>query len=278
MEKITDNILNIIKTRPNISHKGDFGRVLIIAGSPNMGGAAIISSAAAVYSGAGLITIATDSNLFSAVNSTIPEAMTLDYRDNTKLIKYINKSDVILIGPGLDENILSSLDYNIFSDLSSEQTLIIDASALTFLASNLSILQTIKCNLILTPHQMEWQRLSKIHINKQNDKNNQSFIQKLPLKTIIVLKSHQTKIYQQNNIFLNVPGNPGMATGGSGDCLAGIIAAFISQFEFNIDVVLAAVYLHSDLANKIYEKNYVVLPENLIKKIPQYMKKVATNK
>lgn len=276
MIDITKNSLHIIKQRPLISHKGTFGKLLIIAGSKNMGGAAIISSSAAVYSGTGLVTVATEPSLFNAINSSIPEVMTIDYFNEFELINTIRSVDVILIGPGLTPNKSNELVNIVANYISKPQTLIVDASALNSLSTNLSILTNLKCNLIFTPHQMEWQRLSKISIAEQSDLKNLEFINQLPINPIVVLKSHQSKIYYKNNTYLNIAGNPGLATGGSGDSLAGIIAAFVCQFGSSVNSVIAATYLHSDLANQIYKDNFVVLPEILIKKIPNYMKKVVT--
>ncbi|MDO1605646.1 NAD(P)H-hydrate dehydratase [Lactobacillus sp. YT155] len=267
--QLDQNILQIIKPRPTNSHKGNFGRVLIIAGSTNFAGAAIMSAKAAVYSGAGLVTLATDPKIFSAINSSIPEVMTLDY--NYELTEDIQKSNVILIGPGLADYACSSLLKQVVKRSQSHQTVIVDATALNHLTPEL--LAKIKAQVILTPHQMEWQRLSKIKIDNQNDETNLTYLNQFETNPILVLKSHQTTIYYDDQIFQNIPGNPGMATGGSGDTLAGIIAGFTAQFDNRIETISAAVFTHSDIANDLFNSNYVVLPELLIKELPSYMKK-----
>lgn len=267
--QLDQNILQIIESRPTNSHKGNFGRVLVIAGSTNFAGAAIMASKAAVHSGAGLVTLATDSKIFSAVNVSVSEVMTLDY--NSELTENIQKNDVILIGPGLFDYACPSLLKQVVKHSQSHQTVIIDATALNHLTSDL--LKKIKAQVILTPHQMEWQRLSKIEVADQTDETNLTYLNQFETKPILVLKSHQTTIYYDNQIYHNIPGNPGMSTGGSGDTLAGIIAGFAAQFGNHIETVNAATFTHSDIANELFTSNYVVLPELLIKQLPSYMKK-----
>lgn len=271
MKKIDRSIFHKLSPRSKVSHKGNFGRVLIIAGSENFAGAAIMSASAAVYSGAGLVTLATAPKLFSIINITTPEVMTINYNDD--FTTDLKKSNVIVIGPGLEIPNIKELLKTVIKNVSSGQTLIIDASALNVLANDISLLHKTAAHIILTPHSMEWQRLSKISITDQSISNNQKFIKQLSTSLTVILKSHQTQIYDNDIIYQNIPGNPGMATGGSGDTLAGIIAAFCAQFNDDIATINAAVFLHSDLANQIYQDNYIVLPEKLIQQIPKYMKK-----
>ncbi|GKQ42478.1 ADP-dependent (S)-NAD(P)H-hydrate dehydratase [Companilactobacillus sp. RD055328] len=273
MEQLNKTILKVIKNRPTNSHKANYGRVLIIAGSKQYAGAAVMASSAAVYAGAGLVTLATDPSVFTAINITIPEVMTVNY--NKDFSKELEGSDVIAIGPGLPANFEINSLKNLIEHLTNKQTLIIDATALNTLAQDISILNNCQAFVILTPHQMEWQRISGIKIFDQTTDKNIEYINSLSSTPTIILKKHQTEIHHENSIYKNIAGNPGMATGGSGDTLTGIIAAFCSQFKTNIDTINAAVFTHSDLANELYKNNYVVLPEQLIKHLPEYMKKAA---
>lgn len=134
--------------------------------------------------------------------------------------------------------------------------------------------------IILTPHQMEWQRLSKIEIADQNDSLNQKALDDLiPNKNVIlVLKSNHTKVYDQNgNIFVNPFGNPGMAIGGMGDTLAGIVGSFCGQFKANLETVAAAVGLHSLTADEIAQTQYIVRPTQLSATLPKMMKIYENN-
>ena len=128
---------------------------------------------------------------------------------------------------------------------------------------------------ILTPHQMEWQRLSRIRIPFQSDSANQNALnQLLPNGNgILVLKSHRTHLYDQHqHVLINPLGNPGMATGGTGDTLSGIIGSFCGQFGNSLQSVAAAVYLHSMAADLIFKTDYVVRPTKLSACLPKLMK------
>lgn len=272
-------VQNVIQPRPSDSYKGKYGRVLIIGGNQNFGGAAIMSASAAVYGGAGLVTTATDPMNFTALHARLPESMVLNYTDTTYLKQLLPEMDIIVIGPGLgtDSKSQSILKF-VLQQISSQQFLIIDGSAITILAkAKLALPST--GHLIFTPHQMEWQRLSGISIPQQTDTNNQQALKKLRQmnsQIAVVLKSAQTKVYlPDKTIWVNTAGNPGMATGGSGDTLTGILAAFLGQFEPKDNALLAGVYTHSAVADELAETHYVTLPEEIIQRLPQFMKRLS---
>lgn len=270
MTEISTDIVNktIIK-RPNNSHKGTFGRVGIIGGTNNFGGAIIMASKACVYSGAGLTTTFTDPVNLSSLHTHIPEAMFVDFNDLDSIKSMLNGFDVVLIGPGLgtDENSLTILK-TVFNNIQPTQKLIIDGSAITLIANH--NLDLPDANLIFTPHQMEWQRLSGIKISDQSDENNQKAVKQL--NATVVVKSHHTKVYHNDDIWVNPGGTPAQATGGMGDTLAGMVAGFVAQFSDTTNAVLSAVYAHSAIADQLAEKQYVVLPTQIIEHIPEFMK------
>ncbi|MFD1671211.1 NAD(P)H-hydrate dehydratase [Agrilactobacillus yilanensis] len=270
---------NIIQPRPKDSYKGKFGRVLIIGGNQNFGGAAIMSASAAVYAGAGLVTTATDPNNFTALHSRLPESMVLDYNDHAYLKQLVNEMNVVVIGPGLgtDGQSLAILRA-VFTAITDTQAIIIDGSALTLMAQH-QIPIPAKGHIVLTPHQMEWQRLSTIPINEQTDTTTHQALVKLwrfnPTVTL-VLKSAQTKVYPPDGtVWINQAGNPGMATGGSGDTLTGILAACLGQFQPQDKALLAGVYLHSAVADKLAQTSYVTLPQEIIQELPKFMHQLA---
>ncbi|WP_125709663.1 NAD(P)H-hydrate dehydratase [Companilactobacillus zhongbaensis] len=280
MQKIDKSILKqVITPRDPISFKGNYGKILIIAGSSNFGGAAIMSASAAIHSGAGLVTVATIPEKFSAINTRIPEAMTIDYHHLIEIIDAIKNADVIAIGPGLGTSQYSeSLISLLLDHTHMDQTIIFDASALTIIAQANIDISKIQANVILTPHQGEWQRLSQLEIPEQSPKNNLEQLHELAPNALLIVKKHLSEVYYEGSANQIIAGNPGMATGGMGDTLTGIIAAFVGQFGFSQNTVEAALFLHSDIADKIYKKNYVVLPEKLIEAIPKTMQKIVTNK
>lgn len=277
MEKISKSVLNqVITPRDPESYKGNYGKILIIAGSTQFGGAAIMCSSAAIHSGAGLVTVATTPEKFTAINVKIPEAMTIDYHDKKALLTAIINNQVIAIGPGLGTStVAKGLVKAVLNNTKTDQTVILDASALTIMAEEKIPLQT-TANIILTPHQGEWQRLSNLAITEQIELNNQIHLHELNPDALLVLKKHQSEIYYHDQVSKIIAGNPGMATGGMGDTLTGIIAGFVGQFGFSLETIQAALLLHSEIGDKLNEKNYVVLPSSIIERIPKYMAKFSS--
>jgi len=276
MENISKSVLNqVITLRNPESYKGNYGKILIIAGSTHFGGAAILCSSAAVHSGAGLVTVASTPEKFTAINVKIPEAMTIDYHDKDALLTAIQANSVIAIGPGLGtSSVAIGLVKTVLKEALDQQTIILDASALTIIAEQQLSLQT-KAHIIMTPHQGEWQRLSQLEIHNQNVANNFQKLNEINPEAMLILKKHHSEIYYRNQVLNIQAGNAGMATGGMGDTLTGIMAGFIGQFGYSIETVSAALLIHSTIADKLNEKNYVVLPSAIIEKLPKYMAKCS---
>ena len=280
MAVITEDILRkVIKKRPSDSHKGNYGRVLLIGGSENYGGAIIMAAEAALNSGAGLISVATHAVNLDALHARNPEIMFIDWRDRN-LVDLMKKMDVIVCGPGLGTGtVAQQLLATVSQNVAHNQILILDASALDMMGQDKNLIPKHASLVILTPHQMEWQRLSQIRIPFQTDSANLDALKKIfpTQNAILVLKSNHTHIYTNTDqIFVNPLGNPGMATGGMGDTLAGIIGGFTAQFGDNLDSVLAAVFIHSLAGDKIAENNYVVRPTKISALLPQLMKEFAS--
>ena len=279
MTEITEAILKkVITKRSSDTHKGDYGRILLIGGGENYGGAIIMSTSGAVNSGAGLTAVATHPVNLTALHARLPEAMFIDWRD-AKLANLIKNMDVVVCGPGLGMSDLAKQIMVILRRCTSEkQTVVLDASALDLISQDKSLLPTNAGHLILTPHQMEQQRLSQIRIPFQTDSANIDALNQLipDSNAMLVLKSNHTHIYDgKGQVFVNPLGNPGMATGGMGDTLAGIIGGFVAQFGPSADTVLAAVYIHSLAGDLINKDNYVVKPTEVSKVLPKLMKKYS---
>ncbi|MHC5228785.1 NAD(P)H-hydrate dehydratase [Enterococcus sp. LJL99] len=272
MKKITINSLaKIIKQRPENSHKGTFGRVVLIGGNEQMGGAILMSAEATIRSGAGLTTIVTATKNHSSIHARLPEAMVLDWQDEKQLHEILKTADVILIGPGLGlEKQSRELLTRVIASQKQNQWLILDGSAITLYAETSRLLNYAE-QVVFTPHQMEWERLSGIKIEQQTKKRNEQAQRKL--NSYIVLKSHRTEIYTHTEIYKNTVGTPAMATGGMGDTLAGMIAGFLAQFQDKEAAICAAVYLHSLIGEILGKKQYVVLPTELSHEIPFFMKR-----
>ena len=272
--KLTQEILEqTITRRANATHKGDYGRILIIGGTEQYGGAVIMNALAAVNSGAGLVTVATHPSNFTALHSHLPEAMVTDFAQD--LTPFITSADVILIGSGLGEQ-LAILTATLNS-VKPQQILILDGSALTLLAEHQ--LDLADARIVLTPHQMEWQRLSQLEIADQTPAKNLAALADFSPTPILVLKKYQTEIYTADQIYQLTIGGPYQATGGMGDTLAGMIAGFSGQFRTSLEqAVLAAVYAHSAIADDLARERYVVLPTRISAEIPKFMHRYASSR
>lgn len=278
MVQLNEEILHkVITKRPEISHKGTFGRVVLIGGNQQYGGAIIMSAEACIKSGAGLTTVVTAEKNHSALHARLPEAMVLAFWETTMIYQVLEKADVVLIGPGLglDKTALTLLK-GVLKSQKEQQWLVIDGSAISLFSEyNLTLKHPEQT--VFTPHQAEWERLSGLSFIQQTDENNRAKQALLGAK--IVLKSHRTTIYDEAIAYYQNPlGNPGMATGGTGDTLAGMITGFLAQFEKNIDTIGAAVYLHSLIGDELAKDHYVVLPTSISEALPRYMKKYATER
>ncbi|MBM7712363.1 hydroxyethylthiazole kinase-like uncharacterized protein yjeF [Enterococcus xiangfangensis] len=278
MTRLSKEILTqTIKKRPEISHKGTFGRTVLIGGNSQYGGAIIMSAEACVKSGAGLTTVITAAKNHSALHARLPEAMVVSFEETAVIDSVLETADVVLIGPGLglDQTALKLLQ-KILKNQQAQQWLVIDGSAIS-LFSEYQLALNFPEQTVFTPHQAEWARLSGLSINKQSEKNNCA--KQADLGAKIVLKSYRTTLYDQAAAYYQNPlGNPGMATGGMGDTLAGMITGFLAQFEKTIDTLAAAVYLHSLIGDDLAKTNYVVLPTSISAALPRYLKKYASER
>ena len=238
-----------IPKRNDETHKGDYGKILLIGGSANLGGAIMLAARACLFSGSGLITVATHPTNHAAIHSRCPEAMVIDINDTKMLTKMIENTDSILIGPGLGVDFKGNNAITfLLQNIQPHQNLIVDGDAITIFCKLKPDIPT--CRVIFTPHQKEWERLSGIPIEEQTYERNREAVDKLAI------------------------GTPAMATGGMGDTLAGMITSFVGQFDSLQDAVTSATYIHSYIGEKLSEKMYVVPPSKLINQIPYVMKEL----
>ncbi len=241
----TNDIKLFLKKRSKIAHKGDFGHALLIAGSYGKMGAAVLSSKACMQSGVGLLTVYIPKCGYTILQTTIPEAMVdVDSEENyiSDNIK-IGNYNAIGIGPGIGtekqtQNVLKLLIQN------SSAPLVFDADAINILSENKTWLSFIPAKSIFTPHPKEFERL----VGKSENSMERLQLQRdfsLKYKSYVVLKGAHTAIScPDGNVFFNSTGNPGMATGGSGDVLTGIITSLLAQGYTSQQACVLGVYLH----------------------------------
>lgn len=282
MLRVNQTLLQqVILSRQSDSYKGDYGRLLLIGGTYPYGGAIIMATLAAVHSGAGLVTVATDRENIPALHSQLPEAMAFAVTDQELLVEQIAKAGVILLGPGLNANELGShLVELVFERVQPHQVLILDGGAIS-LYTRLG-LSLPPAQLVFTPHQKEWEAMSGLAIGDQGEEATRQSLSQLPPASILVQKGPQTKIWQQGqaDYYQLTVGGPYQATGGMGDTLAGMIAGFAGQFpQVSLyERVAVATHLHSAIAEDLSKNAYVVLPTAISQEIPKWMRKICLSK
>lgn len=231
---------SIFKKRDKESHKGLFGHVLVIGGDIGMSGAARLACEAALRSGTGLVSLATRYAHASVISSVRPEIMSYPVERENEIKFLIDKASVIAVGPGLGKSEWAAILFA--ASISSEKPLIVDADALNLLAMEPFQYD----NWILTPHPGEAARLLETTVEEiQADRF--SAVQQIAEKFggTVVLKGNGSLIYSEDNTYLCDKGNPGMASGGMGDVLSGIIASLLAQGFSLTDAANVGVHLHA---------------------------------
>lgn len=238
--KIIDKplIKTIYKKRNENSHKGDYGHALLIAGSNTKVGASLITSNACLRAGAGLVTVSIPKEERQTLNTFLPEAMVHFREDEIDFSLY----SAVGIGPGLEKN-EASQKWVYSTLLKVKNNLLIDADALNILAENQDWFDQLPPNTVLTPHPKEFDRLFGNH-NSIEDQRTTATLKAKELQGIIVLKGHKTFITNGIDSYENSTGNAGLAKGGSGDALTGIITAFLAQNYTPFQAAILGVYLH----------------------------------
>ncbi|MFT5871993.1 MAG: hydroxyethylthiazole kinase-like uncharacterized protein yjeF [Clostridium sp.] len=269
-----DFIKKLIVKRNKYSHKGDYGRTLILAGSLGFTGAAYIATQAAVRSGAGLVTLGCDSSIQNILSEKLVEAMTISTNDETKLDSLITKSDCIAIGPGLGNNrgTLKLLEKVL---LNSKCSVVIDADGLNVLEGNLEMLKNKKCPIVLTPHMGEMARISGFSIDEINENKidiAKEFAKKY--EVVLLLKGFNTIITDGKTVQINPTGSSAMASGGMGDCLTGIIASLISQGYDIMTAACASAYVHGYSGDKLSKKMFCVNANHILEALPSIIKEI----
>ena len=240
--------LQMLPERPAHSNKGTFGKLLLIAGSVNMAGAAVLAAKAAYRSGVGLVKIFTHEANREIIQTAIPEAIVSTYGNNLKqelLIQDIQWADAIAIGPGMGTSAMSEEIVQVVRSVASVP-IVWDADALNILAQNVNQLLLPHTEYIMTPHLGEFSRLTENSITLlQNQFVEKAIEFSRTYDVICVLKDFHTIVAQPYGLnFLNLSGNNGMATAGSGDVLTGIIGALLAQGYQPSDAASYGTYIH----------------------------------
>jgi ADP-dependent NAD(P)H-hydrate dehydratase len=282
-------VRNIPKLKPRASeaHKGDFGRVAIIAGSLGMSGAAALAGRAALRAGAGLVRVAIPESILPIVASIEPSFTTVPLSEDSSgkispkaintILGMIDENDCLAFGPGIG---LSGSVKLVLETLIKQEKLrlLIDADGLNNLSKIKSWPQKNKANLILTPHPGEMKRLWTGLLRQELPPNRQKQAAQLAqhTETIVVLKGAGTVVTDGQKVYINKTGNPGMATAGSGDVLTGVITALAAGGLSNFDAAVLGVYIHGLAGDIAAEKigQVSLIATDIVEALPKAFQKV----
>ena len=242
-------VLPLYKPREKFAHKGTYGHALVIGGSHGKMGSVLLATKAVMSSGAGLVTAYVPNCGDVVIQTAFPEAMVITDKNESIIsdIKFDLKPTVIGIGIGLGIDKITASAFEAFLKVN-KVPLVIDADGINLLSQKKTLLKLLKPNTVLTPHPKELERL----IGKWTDdfdklKKAKAFSKKY--KIILIIKGAHTIIVQQDKLYINSTGNPGLATAGSGDVLTGIITSLISQGYEPVQASIFGVYLHGRAAD-----------------------------
>ena len=271
-------IRTLLPVRKRDTHKGDYGKILLLCGSRGFTGAAALAAMGALRTGAGLVYLAVPESIYAieAVKLTEPVVLPLPDEDGKlcaasipKIAELLPKMDAVLfgsgsgLGAGTEEVLLYLLNH-------AECPLILDADGITLAAKHKDILRGRSFPTILTPHDGEFARLSPPDMPRME----QTIALARELEVILLRKGYRTLITDGVTCFENQTGNPGMATGGSGDVLAGVILSLLGQGLPPLQAAAAGAWLHGaagDLAAAQLGE-YGMLPGDVVDNLPQLLK------
>ncbi len=254
-------VTSYIKPRNEFSHKGTYGHALLIAGNKGKMGAAVLAARACLRSGVGLLTVNIPAEQSPIIQETVPEAMVAMRED---ALPGLDKFSAIGIGPGLGTDERSEkIVFNILEQ--SKHSVLLDADALTILSTHTGWLKKIPAGSILTPHPKEFERVFGVCEN-DFERLEKAIEQSKQYPFIIILKGHYTLISSNGKGYFNNTGNAGLAKGGSGDTLTGIITSLLAQGYGSLEAAITGVWLHGSAADLALETQSMesMLPSDLI--------------
>lgn len=254
-ETITKQLVKAnFNKRPINSHKGCFGRQLNICGSGNMCGAAVICAASALKTGVGLLKCLFPKSIYNAMTSHLIQPLFLPVSENedktlsigalTRIVNELKWADCIVAGCGIGNNDDTQVLMNqVIKE--SRVPVVLDADGINSILLNIDVLREAECEMVLTPHPAEMARLineSTAYVQQNRVAVASAFAKEYGC--VVVLKGANTIVADGRRILINTTGNPGMAMGGTGDMLSGMIGSFIAQGIKPYEAAVCAVYLH----------------------------------
>jgi len=277
-----DMIRRSLKPRARDAHKGDFGRALLFCGSRGMAGAAALAAKAALRCGVGLAELAVPESIYPVLASSLHEPIftllpetgegTAAFGAFLLLKKALVRADALLMGCGLGRGVhLTRLIEKLLE--AAECPVVLDADGINAIAGDINILKKAKAPVILTPHPGEMGRLLGISAGEVQESRLECARDfAVRFGVTLILKGANTIIASPDQtVFMNMTGNAGMAAGGSGDVLAGMVASFLAQGFLPQDAAFCATYLHGLAGDRCAGRlsQRAMLPSDLIEALPQ---------
>ena len=272
-------VLDLLPDRNPWAHKGDFGKILLLCGSRGYTGAAALAAMGALRSGAGLVYLGVPEEIYAieAVKLTEPIVFPLPCKDGMlsvdaipKILELLPKMDAVLIGPGLGQ---SQGTLSVLKTVLREFSgfVVVDADGINLLSRHKHLLRGRTGATVLTPHDGEFIRLAG---SLGADRSGEAMSLARELDCILLLKGHETLITDGQIVWRNRTGNPGMAVGGSGDALAGILVSLIGQGLEPLTATAVAAWLHGAAGDACAAKlgQYGMLPTDFLQELPRLMK------
>ena len=279
MELDHEKVLSILPDRDVDGHKGDFGRILLLCGSRGFTGAAYLAAMGALRSGAGLVFLGVPESIYPIVAVKLNEAIVfplpeengaLSKKAVTEVLEKLSKMDAVLIGPGLGIT-PGTLAVTMAVLEHFAGPVVLDADGITLMAAHKDILRGRTGCTILTPHAGEFLRLG---FEIGTDRVSAGETAATDLGAIVLLKGHRTVVTNGTCTYINPTGNPGMAVGGSGDVLAGIITAMLGQKIPPLEAAAVGAWLHGAAGDLCACEigQYGMLPTDMLSRLPRLMK------
>lgn len=279
MELSHENVLKLLPDRALSAHKGDFGKILLLCGSRGYTGAAYLAAMGALRSGAGLVFLGVPENIYAIEAVKLNEAIVFPLPDKDGklsnsaipgIVERLPQMDAVLMGPGLGQ---SEGTFRVVKTVLEEAKcpVVLDADGINVIAAHKDILRGRTTPTILTPHAGEFARLGG-SVGADRQKAAEAMAKEL--KCILLLKGHGTVITDGETTYINPTGNPGMAVGGSGDVLAGIITALLGQGIRPLEAAACGAWLHGAAGDLCAAElgQYGMLPTDMLGVLPRLLK------
>ena len=272
-------VLNLLPDRDDNAHKGNFGKILLLCGSRGYTGAAYLAAMGALRSGAGLVFLGVPESIYTIEAVKLNEAIVFPLPDRDgklgtdaipQILERLPKMDAVLIGCGLGQ---SEGTFAVVKSVleKAECPVVVDADGINVLSAHKDILRGRRYPTVLTPHDGEFRRLGG---EISDDRMASASALAQDLSAIMLLKGHRTCITDGETGYVNTTGNPGMAVGGSGDLLAGIIVSLLGQGIEPLKAAACSAWLHGAVGDICAEEigQYGMLPTDMLGVLPRLMK------